>query len=532
MLVITFVAHALAVLIGLGSFAFYMAAFFYPEVNRPRDIVWSALGLLYALLLWFGAGQMTAAILLGQAIAVGLLGVLGAQTLSIRREKTPVYQQTPVVITPEVASNWAKNKINQLRIAPAEPVPLKLEKRSLDEFSSERLGIPIDPRRRPVSEYEFVEDGLWNEADENDATDSEQLSLLLSANLSANEDANSEEDADSEEDAVEVTPPSAIADIISVEMPPELNTATEVTTEDPEAAEKTATPAATVETAAPSAETAISEKDVSEEAISENSLEDETAEEEPAIDLRPVATDFKEVDSLEEAQAERQISKAEKTTANAEASTTGTEENSIFSKQANENQAGEASGWDDSDWDDSDWVADGSAEQTFSTKEPQPVSPKTNSPNPIPTLSTNRSASSKEKPSLLAIPVILAGWVKDVVTSMTKPKPSKPVIEIPKREPSIPRTSASPQNLRPASQPISQPTSQPISVKASRGNAFTDTDSTDTDSTNTDSTNTALNSPMPTDTTNATSADTAVASENAPERTRPTEFVEESNWDD
>ena len=105
-----------------------MAAFFYPEVHRRSDIVWSGLGLLYAATLWFGSGQMTGIVLLGQMIAIALVLALGWQTLSIRREKTPVYQQTPVVITPEVVGNWAKNQINQLRIAPPDPVPVKLEK--------------------------------------------------------------------------------------------------------------------------------------------------------------------------------------------------------------------------------------------------------------------------------------------------------------------------------------------------------------------------------------------------------------------
>ncbi|MEL7522537.1 MAG: hypothetical protein AAGJ80_13145, partial [Cyanobacteria bacterium J06553_1] len=47
-----------------------------------------------------------------------------------------------------------------------------------------------------------------------------------------------------------------------------------------------------------------------------------------------------------------------------------------------------------------------------------------------------------EKPSLMAMPLILAGWVKDLVVSMTKPKPPKPVIDIPRRDAS-PAPSAS-----------------------------------------------------------------------------------------
>ncbi|MEL6880416.1 MAG: Ycf66 family protein, partial [Cyanobacteria bacterium J06607_10] len=141
-----------------------MAAFFYPEVHRRSDFLWSGLGMFYALILWFCAGQMSPAILLGQTAAVVLLLGLGWQTLSVRREKTPVYQQTPVVLTPEVVSGWAKNKLNQLRIAPDSEVRPVLA-RSLNSATTKRLRQSLDPRRRPVYDYEFVEDGLLETAE-------------------------------------------------------------------------------------------------------------------------------------------------------------------------------------------------------------------------------------------------------------------------------------------------------------------------------------------------------------------------------
>ena len=59
-----------------------------------------------------------------------------------------------------------------------------------------------------------------------------------------------------------------------------------------------------------------------------------------------------------------------------------------------------------------------------------------------------KAATGKQKPSLLAAPLIIVGWVKDLVASFTQPKPSKPVIDIPRREPSIQidRQSAPPQD--------------------------------------------------------------------------------------
>lgn len=88
-------AHVLALAVGLGSFALYMAAFFFPEVHRKHDFFWSGLGLFYALVLWSCDRQLTGAVLLGQSASVALLLWLGGQTLSLRRLKTPQALQTP-----------------------------------------------------------------------------------------------------------------------------------------------------------------------------------------------------------------------------------------------------------------------------------------------------------------------------------------------------------------------------------------------------------------------------------------------------
>ncbi len=87
-------AHLLALLVGLGGFALYMAAFFFPEVHRKNDFVWSGFTLFYAWVLWVCAGRITGGVLLGQIASVTLLGWLGWQTLQMRRSLTPYDQQT------------------------------------------------------------------------------------------------------------------------------------------------------------------------------------------------------------------------------------------------------------------------------------------------------------------------------------------------------------------------------------------------------------------------------------------------------
>lgn len=78
-------AYILAIAVGFGSFAVYMAAFFFPEVHRKEDFLWSGVGLFYALVLWVCASRITGGVLLGQLAGVSLLGWFGWETIALRR---------------------------------------------------------------------------------------------------------------------------------------------------------------------------------------------------------------------------------------------------------------------------------------------------------------------------------------------------------------------------------------------------------------------------------------------------------------
>lgn len=97
-------AYVLALVIGLGSIAIYMAAFFFPEVHRKNDFIWSGVGLFYALVLWVCAERITGGVLLGQIASVALIGWLSWQTLTLRRELIPPEQQTAVPTQDELQS--------------------------------------------------------------------------------------------------------------------------------------------------------------------------------------------------------------------------------------------------------------------------------------------------------------------------------------------------------------------------------------------------------------------------------------------
>ena len=99
-------AYVLALIVGLGSFALYMAAFFFPEMHRKYDLLWSGVGLFYGLVLWVCAGRITGGVLLGQMAGVALLGWLGWQTLWLRRQAAPLDQQTPMPTSAEWQAAW------------------------------------------------------------------------------------------------------------------------------------------------------------------------------------------------------------------------------------------------------------------------------------------------------------------------------------------------------------------------------------------------------------------------------------------
>ncbi|ASC69542.1 hypothetical protein XM38_004690 [Halomicronema hongdechloris C2206] len=104
-------SYLLALAVALSSLALYLAAFFYPELHRKQDFLWSGVGLFYALILWLCAGQMTGALLLGQLASVSLIMALGWQTLWLRRQRTPQPLQT-------IVSTDSWQRLRQLFIEP------------------------------------------------------------------------------------------------------------------------------------------------------------------------------------------------------------------------------------------------------------------------------------------------------------------------------------------------------------------------------------------------------------------------------
>ncbi len=106
--------HILALIVGFGSLAIYLAAFFFPEVHRKNDFYLSGVGLFYALVLWVFTPRIGGWFFLGQLAAVALLFWFGWQMFSLRRQITPAMQQTPVPSAQAVKSNSLQERVGGL----------------------------------------------------------------------------------------------------------------------------------------------------------------------------------------------------------------------------------------------------------------------------------------------------------------------------------------------------------------------------------------------------------------------------------
>ncbi len=111
-------AYILAVLVGTGSVGLYISAFFFPEIHRKQDFVWSGVGFFYALVLWIYARQETGGILVGQTASVALLGWFAWQTLKLRRQLVPVSQQTPIPSTTKLKEQLGLNQSDPKTVKP------------------------------------------------------------------------------------------------------------------------------------------------------------------------------------------------------------------------------------------------------------------------------------------------------------------------------------------------------------------------------------------------------------------------------
>lgn len=114
-------AYILAVLVGIGSIGLFIAAFFFPEIHRKHDFIWSGVGCFYALALWIYARQEIGGILVGQTASVALIGWFAWQTLMLRRQLVVVDRQTPIPSTTKIQNRSSQQSARNTAKPASEP---------------------------------------------------------------------------------------------------------------------------------------------------------------------------------------------------------------------------------------------------------------------------------------------------------------------------------------------------------------------------------------------------------------------------
>jgi hypothetical protein len=135
-------AYILAVLVGGGSVGLYIGAFFFPEIHRKHDFLWSSVGCFYALALWIYAHQITGGILVGQMAGVSLIGWFAWQTVKLRRQLVPTNQQTPLPTKSPQPKSSGSAKVAKSRLAQATAANVELP---VEEKTEPLLSPPVAP---------------------------------------------------------------------------------------------------------------------------------------------------------------------------------------------------------------------------------------------------------------------------------------------------------------------------------------------------------------------------------------------------
>lgn len=195
-------AYVLALVISLGSLAIFLAAFFFPEVHRKEDFIWSGVGLFYALVLWVCAGRITGGVLLGQMASVALLGWFGWQTLSLRRALALPEQRTP--ISPELQAKLKGTSLGGLGQTLQQPITNLLKKKKPQTQTPQSASATV----KPAKDQKTTPSGSTTtvEAATSAATETSNPASAPEATADATDNSNTVTIIDSRNTSIETTP--------------------------------------------------------------------------------------------------------------------------------------------------------------------------------------------------------------------------------------------------------------------------------------------------------------------------------------
>jgi hypothetical protein len=135
-------SYALAIAVAISSLILFSTAFVMSKIHRKDDFLWSAVGLFYALVLWYCAKNITGTVLLGQVAATVLIVSYSWQTIKLRRAiANPV--QAPETknfsLVQSINGLWKRGK------AKIQPSAKPIEKAPKSKVTEQDIAIPKTP---------------------------------------------------------------------------------------------------------------------------------------------------------------------------------------------------------------------------------------------------------------------------------------------------------------------------------------------------------------------------------------------------
>ncbi|MGL5835192.1 MAG: Ycf66 family protein [Waterburya sp.] len=135
-------SYALAIAVAISSLILFSTAFLMSKIHRKDDFLWGAVGLFYALVLWYCARNITGTVLLGQAAASVLVVSYSWQIIKLRRV---IINPTQATETNSFSLVRSINNLWQRKKPQGQSAATPMTKAPIPKVTEENIAIPETP---------------------------------------------------------------------------------------------------------------------------------------------------------------------------------------------------------------------------------------------------------------------------------------------------------------------------------------------------------------------------------------------------
>ncbi|MFM2314016.1 MAG: hypothetical protein RLZZ04_3292 [Cyanobacteriota bacterium] len=159
-------SYALAIAVAISSLILLSTAFLMSKIHRQDDFLWGAVGLFYALVLWYCARNITGTVLLGQAAASVLVVSYSWQIIKLRRaisNPTQAAETTSFSVVQSINNLWQRKKPQ------VQSAPTPMTKEPISKVTEENIAIPETPAE--------ISEQTVKQTERNNQTNSEDVNV-------------------------------------------------------------------------------------------------------------------------------------------------------------------------------------------------------------------------------------------------------------------------------------------------------------------------------------------------------------------